>query len=118
MAHALFDDGFHMHPSIRGLSDAAFRLHVAGILHCSRFLTDGAILAEDVPDLVRRYRPAALAELIDKGRWAPMGEYAYEVVGYLEHNDSREVVEDRRRKKAERQAKWLAKKDAAKEDAL
>ena len=118
MAYAQFDDGFHMHPAIRGLSDAAFRLHVAGIIHCSRFLTDGVILTADVPDLVRRYKPTALAELVDKGRWAPVGTAGYEVLGYLDHNDSREVVLERRRKKAERQAKWLAKKDAAKEDGL
>ena len=109
MPHLLIDDGFCDHPSIRGLSDAAFRLHVAGMNRCARYLTDGVILADDVPDLVRRYRPKALAELIEKGRWAPIGDMAYMVVGYLDHNDSRAIVEERRRKKAERQAKWLAK---------
>ena len=115
MPHLLLDDGFSDHPSIRGLSDAAFRLHVAGMNRCARYLTDGVILADDVPDLVRRYKPAALAELVDKGRWAPLGDLAYEVVGYLDHNDSREVVEERRKRKSERQARWLAKANAAKE---
>lgn len=115
MAYLNVDDGFCDHPAIRGLSDAAFRLHVAGMNRCARYLTDGVILAADVPDLVRRYKPAALAELVEKGRWAPMGETAYEIVGYLEHNDSREVVEERKRKKRERQEKWLAKANAARE---
>jgi hypothetical protein len=114
MAYLYIDDGFCDHPSIRGLSDAAFRLHVAGMNRCARYLTDGVLLADDVPDLVRRYKRAALDELIEKGRWAPMGTTAYEIVGYLDHNDSREVVEERRRRKAERQAKWLAKAQAAK----
>jgi hypothetical protein len=115
---ALFlDDKFTKHPSIRGLSDAAFRLHVAGMCYCAEWLTDGVILATDVPELVRRYRATALTELIDKGRWRVVKpDFTYEIVGYLDHNDSRDVVLERRRKKAERQARWLAKANAAREE--
>lgn len=34
------DDNFPDHRKVAGLSDAAFRLHVAGLAYCSRGLTD------------------------------------------------------------------------------
>jgi hypothetical protein len=116
MAYAQFDDGFADHPKVRGLGDAAFRLHVAGIVYCSRYLTDGRIMRDDVPDLVRRYRSSALTELVAKGLWLERGTY-FEIHDYLQWNDSREVVEARREAKAARQARWLAKANAAKESA-
>jgi hypothetical protein len=48
MAYAKFDDGFADHPKNRALSDGAFRLHVSGILHSARWLTDGAVPADAV----------------------------------------------------------------------
>lgn len=117
MAYAKFDDGFADHPKVRGLSDGAFRLHVAGIVYCSRYLTDGVVLADNIPDLVRRYRPAALSELVDKGLWREqVAGVAYEIHDYLEWNDSRAVIESRRQAKAERQARWLEKANAARKD--
>lgn len=115
MPHARFDDGFTDHPKVRGLSDAAFRLHVAGIVHCSRYLTDGVVFAENVPDLVRRYKAASLAELVDKGLWlVQIPDVSYEIHDYLDWNDSREVIEARRKAKADRQARWLEKANRAK----
>lgn len=116
MPYVQLDDGFCDHPKVRGLSDSAFRLHVASIAHSSRFLTDGIVLSRSVPDLVRRYRSAALAELVTAGLWRPLSTIGYEIVGYLDWNDSRAVVEERRARKAERQARWLEKANAAKGD--
>src|SRR5688572_13859080 len=37
------DDGMDEHPKVEGLSDAAFRMYVAGMLYSARRGTDGAI---------------------------------------------------------------------------
>lgn len=97
MAYASFDDNFADHPKIAGLSDAGFRLHVAGILHCNRHLTDGLIPADEVPRLVRRFRRSALAELSDRGLWCPVGADAYEIHDFLQWNLSRAAVIKRRK---------------------
>ncbi len=109
MAYAKFDDGFADHPKNRGLSDGAFRLHVSGILHSARWLTDGAVPADVLPDLMRRYRPAYLAELIDRGLWREVLPGAlYQIHDYLQWNDSRAKVEARRERNAKRLAEWRA----------
>ena len=110
MSYAKFDDGFADHPKVRRLSPHAFQLHVAGILHCSRWLTDGVIQADSVPDLVRKFRPSAVDELIAAGLWRDQAGLAYVIHDYLEWNDSRAQVERRRAAKAERQARWLEKR--------
>jgi hypothetical protein len=95
--HAKFDDRFAEHPKVASLSDAAFRLHVAGILYCARLLTDGLIDKDEVSRLVRRFRKTALAELVDKGLWHEHGSiHCYEIHDYLQWNDSRAEVEERR----------------------
>lgn len=68
MAYAKFDDGFADHPKVRGLSDAAFRLHVAGILHCARWRASH-VHPDDVRRLVRDYRASAITELVESGLW-------------------------------------------------
>ena len=78
MVYAKFDDGFADHTKHKGLSDGAFRLHVSGILHCSRWLTDGHIVADDIPDLMRRtYKPRYLAELVERGIWLEIPATSY-----------------------------------------
>lgn len=112
VAYAQIDDKMGRHPAIRPLSDAAFRLHVCGILHCAEWLTDGRIEATDVRDLVRRFKAAALTELVDAGRWTPITvkgssePAAYLIEDYLDHNPTREVVLARKAKAAEKQRNW------------
>ena len=98
MTWVQFDDGFADHRNNAGLSDAAFRLHVAGILHCGRHLTDGLVDAEEVPRLVRRYRRSALFELLSRGLWIAHGDpaAAYAIHDYLQWNPSRAKVMARR----------------------
>ena len=118
MAYAKFDDGFADHPKVRGLTDAAFRLHTAGIVYCSRYLTDGVVMADNIPDLVRRYKPASLAELVTKGLWLiQIPDFTYEIHDYLQWNDPRTAIEARRQAKADRQTRWLEKANRAKEGA-
>lgn len=97
MAYASFDDCFADHPKIAGLSDQAFRLHVAGILYCARHLTDGLLAGDEVPRLVRRFKKTALDDLVDRGLWRPaVGGAAYVIHDYLDWNLSREQVLERR----------------------
>lgn len=96
MPYATFDDKFADHPKVAGLSDAAFRLHVSGILYCARHLTDGLMPADEVPRLVRKFRPASLKELLDRGVWRDVLGGAYAIHDYLDWNLSREAVLKRR----------------------
>lgn len=110
MAWVNLDDRFPWHRNNAGLTDAAFRLHVTGIAYCNRELTDGVIEADEVPVLVRRYRKAALVELLDKGHWLPLLDgHLYQIRDYLDWNDSREVVLKRRETNAKRQGRFRSK---------
>lgn len=108
MAWVKFDDGYADHRKIAGLTDAAFRLHTAGILYCGHHLTDGFIEATEVPRLVRRFRKAALAELVERALWLPQADVGYVIHDYLQWNDTAEKVIKRREDAAKRKAAWLA----------
>lgn len=111
MAHAQLDDNYGDHPKIARLSDAAYRLHTNGIVYCSRQLTDGAIDAEDVRGLVRKFRPAALAELLMRGLWTAV-EDQYLIHDYLDWNPSKAEVKRRREAARKRQQQWRDKHDS------
>lgn len=105
MAHAQLDDNYGDHPKVARLSDAAYRLHTNGIIFCARLLTDGRIDCEDVPGLVRKFRRAALVELVERRMWTPVEDH-YLIHDYLDWNPSRSEVERRRSAAAKRQAEW------------
>lgn len=113
MSWVRMDDNFSDSPKISGLSDAAFRLQVAAICYCNRQLSDGFIEAAEVPRLVRTFRRAALAELVQKGIWLEVriGETvaAYTLHDFLEWNEPREVVQARRDRAKDRANKSRAK---------
>lgn len=92
------DDNFAEHRKIETLSDAAFRLHVAGMCMTARLQDDGIVYAAKVTRLVPRFRKAALQELIDAALWIPC-EVGYQIHDYLDWNLSREQIEARREKK-------------------
>jgi hypothetical protein len=97
VAYATLDDNMADHPKVFGLTDAAFRLHVSGIIYCARQRTDGVVPAEKVKVLVPKYRPAALQELVTRGMWVPiLGGGAYNIHDYLQWNLSRAQIEARR----------------------
>lgn len=70
-----FDDQFTVHRKVDGLSDTAFRLHVAAIFWCARNLTDGFVPEDDLDLVCARVRaPARFAiECVDRGTWHPPG---------------------------------------------
>lgn len=93
------DDEFPEHDKVDALSDAAFRLHVAGICYCNRRLTDGFIRTAKVPRLVPRFRRVTLDELLEAGMWIDHGG-RFEIHDYLDWNRSRAEVEAERERKS------------------
>jgi hypothetical protein len=89
---------------------AAFGLHILGMLHSARYLTDGEVereFVDDVFDLARlrdRDHGPVVERLERNGLWVPADEGGWRIHDYLEHNPSRADVEARRRRDAERKA--------------
>lgn len=96
------DDNFADHPKIDALSDAAFRLHVSGLLYCSKHLTDGYIPATRAPRLSPTYKDEVMEELMHGRLWLP-ANYGYGIHDYLDWNRPRaEIEEERERKRKQR----------------
>lgn len=103
------DDQFPIHRRIAGLSDGAFRLHVAAICWCARNLTDGYVAAVDVEHVSRMRRPwRQVDELVAAGTWHVV-DGGWSIHDYLEYQPSKAQVEQERKARAERQARWRAK---------
>ena len=101
------DDGFADHPKVKRLSDRALRLHLAGMLRCAYWLSDGRIDGDEVRRLLPRVTPATVAELVDAGVWEVV-EGGYAVHDWLDYNPPREQFLAERKRNAERQRKWKA----------
>lgn len=110
MPYLNIDDNFADHPKIEGLSDGAFRLHVAAMCYAAKFLTDGAIPAVRVARLAPRYRPALLKELLKAGLWVEHDQ-DYRIHDYLQWNKPRSWWQKERAAAAERQRKHREKKE-------
>jgi hypothetical protein len=95
------DTAFHRHPKVKPLPDRAFRLHVAALLHCKEFLTDGRITRAEVQDLLRLrdFPTAAVSALCKAGLWHEDGA-GWVIHDFLAHNNSRDQVMQIRRLKA------------------
>lgn len=89
------DDNFAEHPKVDTLTDSAFRLHVSGLLHCSRLMTDGFVDSAKVSRLVPRYKKGALEELVRSTLWIK-GVRGYQIHDYLDWNRSRAEIEEKR----------------------
>ncbi|MCU1483672.1 MAG: hypothetical protein JWN67_418 [Actinomycetia bacterium] len=107
MTWAKLDDGFVDHPKVDPLSDGAFRLHVAGIVMCSRLLTDGFVAHDRATRLVPRFKKSQLGELEAAGLWVRV-EGGWLIHDYLDFNPGAEQVKADRAKAAERQRRWKA----------
>lgn len=99
------DDSFYDHPKIDGLTDPAFRLHVAAANYCARHLTDGHITAPAALRLTATSRQRTIDELVTAHLWDPTPD-GYEIHDFLRYNPTREQVEADRRGNARRQALW------------
>lgn len=119
-----FDDQFPINRKVGALPDTAFRLHVEAVCWCARNLTDGVVSTTDLPQVTRMGKPTRLVtHLVDRGLWheaghqcdsphcPPPGPDGWVIHDYLEYQPSRAKVERERKAKADRQARWLAKKN-------
>lgn len=114
MAWIKLDDQFPDHPKVDGLSHGAFRLHVAGMCHSGRYLTDGFIESSRAPRLIHNYKPSMVRELALSDLWHEV-DGGWVINDFVEWNKSKEWWQERRRKEADRIAKWRAEngKDGA-----
>lgn len=110
MAWVNKDDQFPEHPKVWALSDAAYRLHDAGIHYCNRHLTDGRIPAVKVRSLVPRFRQSALNELTDRAMWLPTANGNWEIRNYLDWNKSKAEVEAAREARSKGGKKGMQKR--------
>lgn len=108
MAWVKLDDQFPDHPKVDGLSDGAFRLHVSGLCHAGRYLTDGHIPKDRPSRLMANYRPKFLKELIDSGLWLQTPD-GYMIHAFTEFNKTKAWWEEKRAKDAQRLADWRAR---------
>lgn len=95
--HTLLTD-----PDVMDLSPAAFRTWALGIVYAGAKLTDGYVS----PKALRRTIQAevdSVRELVTCGLWSELGD-GWQIVNYLEHNQSRQQVEAAR-ESARRRAK-------------
>jgi hypothetical protein len=118
MPYLNVDDNFPEHPKVDALSDAAFRLHVAGMCYCAKQKTDGRLTPDRPARLVARFRTAALRELIGAGLWHDQGQGCgtdhcptgdpgeYVIHDYLQWNKPRTWWDEKRAKDAKRQQEW------------
>lgn len=101
MAHVEFHSGTPRHPKVFPLSDAAFRLWFNSICFCKELLTNGLLPKKQVPELVRRCKPAVVAELLqiqpgyEHALWEDAGD-CYLVHDFTYWNDTRENVQRNR----------------------
>jgi len=98
MTWAKLSDDFWCHPSIVGLSDRAFRLHVTAICWSAALETDGQVPRSVLPIL--RGSAAAVRELVEAGLWEPDAD-GWRIPTFLAYNPSREELEERRSRRAE-----------------
>jgi hypothetical protein len=100
----MLDCGFWRSPKYSGVSLAAIGLQTCAISYCYEHGTDGLVpgdpetLAMSLGVRERDVRKA-MPELVDRGRWIEHGD-SLEVVGYLDHNPSRDEVAAYRQKRA------------------
>ena len=101
MTWVKLDDAFPDHPKVDGLSDGAFRLHVAALCYSGRHLTDGALAADRVSRLVPRFRRSYVTELVEAGLWEAV-DGGWSIHDFLAYNPSAEKVKADRAAAAER----------------
>lgn len=112
--YAKVDDRFFTNPKARAAGLEGRALFLAGLCHCSAHLTDGHIRADMLPVIAAEaeVQPSVADLLVTVDMWEAT-EGGWSVVNYLEWNQSKDQVENKRAKDAERQAEKRARDAAA-----
>lgn len=106
-----FDDQFPINRKVASTSDAAFRLHVEAVFWCARNLTDGVIPRDELPFIApktMRKPEKFVPELMKRNLWISHVD-GWEINDYLDYQPSKAKVEQERKAKAARQARWKSK---------
>lgn len=110
MAYAKIDDGILDHPKCLMAGEDATNLFIRSIIWCNKHLTDGFVPHEACTNLTRsRNLKKQVAALLRVGLWEEV-EGGYRIVGFLDHNDSKEEVQRKRELAAERQRRSRARR--------
>lgn len=122
MTWVRYDDNVANHPKVAPLDDATYRLWRESIEWCAHNLTDGQILTTQLMlTSVRASKPRA-AKLVVAGLWhladmactsakcPPGGKNGWVIHDYWQYQPTREKARAEQLAKAERQARWLARK--------
>ena len=96
---------------IENAGEAAGWLYVCSLAYCSRNMTDGRIPKAKVARLVHGKIAQRVQALLANNLWIDRGTH-YEIPDYLEHQRSREQIENERRNARERAAKSRRTKPA------
>jgi len=115
MPWARLDDMLPLHPKVRSLSDAAFRLYICAICWSNMHMTDGNIPRDQLRFTSDVRSPLArAAELVTAGLWEEAGEN-WRIHDYLEYQPSADKVRRERAAKADRQDRWRRSRDTSRD---
>lgn len=95
MSYAQLDVHFDEHPKFADLTMAEFGLMACAIAYCNRLLTDGVITRKALRVFAQGEGPELAKSLVLAGIWEEVQE-GHRIVGFLDHNPSRETVLARR----------------------
>ena len=106
------DVDYFRNPKVRQLPARSVLVHLAGICYSADQLTDGIITDEVLPVVLTdaRARHRDVAPLLDARLWYRVDD-THVIHDFLAMQPSRATVEERRRQKAARMAKWRAEHD-------
>jgi len=90
MVYALIGDELMEQLEAKGLSRDAQLLHIEGMVHCSRHLTDGLITIPIRRISSTKYPNKTAQELVDAGVWAIANDGGFLIKNYLDHQRSSE----------------------------
>jgi hypothetical protein len=102
MPYTRLAHGIHGHPKCVDAGEDATDLFVRGISWCDEKLTDGRIPKAALGRLTqKRTAKAQVAQLLRVGLWIDHGDH-WESWDYLNHNDSRDLIQSKRLEAKER----------------
>ena len=110
MAWVKLHDGFPEHPKLEAAGDLAGWLFVCALCYCNRAETDGFVPDGRVAKLTGLKQPERLAERLVEVGLFDRAEGGYEIHDYLEFQPSASDLKRQRDQKAERMARWRAKR--------